>query len=235
MGQCLGHTAGNAVEVAESIAMLKGEPAHPRLAEVVLELCGEALALGGLAADPAAGRSAAAAAIASGAAAERFARMVHGLGGPADLLERHAAHLPRRRDRARRPPDQGGPGACGRRPGAGPRRGRARRRAAPCRPCRRSRGGPEPRCVAIGDEVGPDVPLALVHGRDEAAVAAAAKRLRDAYMVEAGDSPASACDSQADRLSDGRLRAACGSRHSLHRKPCTRNGTGSTSGARRCV
>ena len=61
----------------------------------MLELCGEALALGGLAADPAAGRAAAATAIASGAAAERFARMVHALGGPSDLLERHATHLPR--------------------------------------------------------------------------------------------------------------------------------------------
>ena len=187
MGQCLGHTAGNAVEVAESIAMLKGEPAHPRLEEVVLELCGEALALGGLAADPAAGRSAAAAAIASGAAAERFGRMVHGLGGPADLLERHAAHLPRAAIvRAVHPTEAGRVHAVDARAlglavvelGGG----------------RRHAGHDVDHAVGlsqvrgIGEEVGAEVPLALVHGRDEAAVAAAAKRLRDAYMVEAGDS-----------------------------------------------
>ena len=45
------------------------------------------LELGGLDADPAA-------ALHSGAAAERFAAMVAGLGGPADLLERPDAHLP---------------------------------------------------------------------------------------------------------------------------------------------
>ena len=48
MGQCLGHTAGNALEVAESIAMLRGEPVDARLREVILELCGEALALAGM-------------------------------------------------------------------------------------------------------------------------------------------------------------------------------------------
>ncbi|MFZ1429535.1 MAG: thymidine phosphorylase, partial [Geminicoccaceae bacterium] len=48
MGQCLGRTAGNALEVAECIAMLRGEPTEARLEELILELCGEALALGGL-------------------------------------------------------------------------------------------------------------------------------------------------------------------------------------------
>ena len=56
-------------------------------------MCGEALALAGLAADVVAGRAAAASAL-SGTAAERFARMARGLGGPADLLERHQIHLP---------------------------------------------------------------------------------------------------------------------------------------------
>ena len=35
----------------------------------------------------------------------------------------------------------------------------------------------------VGDAVGPEVPLALVHGRDEASIAAAAKRLQAAYMI----------------------------------------------------
>src|SRR3954447_10388142 len=89
MGQCLGLSAGNALEVAESLAMLRGEVTDARLQELVIELCAEALTLGGLAADLTAGRESAAAALTSGRAAERFAAMVKGLGGPGDLLERH--------------------------------------------------------------------------------------------------------------------------------------------------
>ena len=62
--------------------MLRDEPVDGRLREVILELCGEALALAKLAPDAAAGRGKAAAALASGAAAERFGAMVHALGGP---------------------------------------------------------------------------------------------------------------------------------------------------------
>jgi len=95
MGQCLGSTAGNALEVREALAMLRGEPVDARLREVTLALTAELLVLGGLAPDARAARARAQAALASGAAAERFARMVHGLGGPADLLERHHVHLRR--------------------------------------------------------------------------------------------------------------------------------------------
>jgi thymidine phosphorylase len=94
MNRVLGHTAGNALEVAEAIAVLRGEPADPRLVEVTLALAGEMLALGGLAGTPAAGRKAAAGALADGRAAERFARMVAALGGPRDLVEDPARHLP---------------------------------------------------------------------------------------------------------------------------------------------
>jgi thymidine phosphorylase len=89
MDQVLGHTAGNAVEVRESLDVLTGAPdADPRLVEVTLALARELLALGGLPdADPRA-------ALASGAAADVFGRMVAALGGPADLLERPDDHLP---------------------------------------------------------------------------------------------------------------------------------------------
>jgi thymidine phosphorylase len=88
MDRVLGATAGNALEVRESIAVLTGAPdADPRLVEVTLALTRAVLELGGLGdADPAA-------ALASGAAAERFAAMVAALGGPADLLERPDAYL----------------------------------------------------------------------------------------------------------------------------------------------
>jgi thymidine phosphorylase len=86
----LGATAGNALEVREAIGLLTGEPVDPALREVTLALAARALALAGT--DDA--RARARDALTSGAAAERFARMVAALGGPADLLERPDDHLP---------------------------------------------------------------------------------------------------------------------------------------------
>ena len=94
MSQCLGRTAGNALEVREAIDVLTGQASTSRLREVTLALAAELLVLGGLAEDEAAAAAAAARALDSGAAAERFARMVVALGGPADLLERPDRHLP---------------------------------------------------------------------------------------------------------------------------------------------
>jgi len=93
MNQVLGRTAGNAIEVRESIDMLRGQPAEPRLREVTIALCAELLAMSGLAASVAQARAKCEAALSSGAAAERFAKMVAALGGPADLLERPETHL----------------------------------------------------------------------------------------------------------------------------------------------
>jgi thymidine phosphorylase len=90
MDRVLGATAGNALEVREAIAVLRGDAgADPRLVEVTLGLTRALLELGGLGgADPAA-------ALASGAAAERFGAMVAALGGPSDLMDDPGAHLPR--------------------------------------------------------------------------------------------------------------------------------------------
>ena len=74
--------------------MLRAESGKQRLLDLVLELSGELLTLGGLSANAREGRTAAAAAIESGRAAERFARMVRGQGGPGDLVERPDSHLP---------------------------------------------------------------------------------------------------------------------------------------------
>ena len=93
MSQPLARSAGNALEVLESIAMLKGEPVDDRLMDVTLSLGAVLLVQGNLAADEKTGRAMLAASLASGAAAERFARMVAGLGGPSDLLERPESHL----------------------------------------------------------------------------------------------------------------------------------------------
>jgi thymidine phosphorylase len=86
MQQVLGRTAGNALEVAESINLLKGEPVCPRLRAVTLGLSAELLQLGGLFATVEQALAACERVLASGEAAERFARMVAALGGPADVL-----------------------------------------------------------------------------------------------------------------------------------------------------
>lgn len=94
MNQVLGTEVGNALEIHETIAYLKGEPREPRLHEVTLALAAEMLLLGGLADDEAQARVKLQRALDSGAAAEKFAAMVTALGGPADLLERPATYLP---------------------------------------------------------------------------------------------------------------------------------------------
>ena len=86
MDQVLGRTAGNALEVAESLDFLTGTLREPRLLALTLALSAQLLQLGGLAPTLAAGLALAEAALSSGRAAECFARMVAGLGGPADVL-----------------------------------------------------------------------------------------------------------------------------------------------------
>src|SRR3954453_10464857 len=87
MNEALGGTAGNALEVRESIDFLTGAGHDPRLYEVTAALSAELLVLGGPAPDVTTARARFDEAIASGAAAERFGRMVTALGGPADLME----------------------------------------------------------------------------------------------------------------------------------------------------
>ncbi len=101
MNEVLGTTAGNAVEVREAIAYLAGEGGpgagggrEPRQHEVTMALSAELLVTGGLFTSTGEARAACEHALASGEAAERFARMVTALGGPADLLERPDAYLP---------------------------------------------------------------------------------------------------------------------------------------------
>ncbi|MCV2370935.1 thymidine phosphorylase [Roseateles oligotrophus] len=94
MNQVLGREVGNALEMQEAIRYLKGEGARDaRLHEVTLALGAEMLLLGGLAQSQAEALAKLQQALDSGAAAERFARMVAGLGGPVDLLERPNAYL----------------------------------------------------------------------------------------------------------------------------------------------
>ncbi len=104
MDRVLGTTAGNALEVRESIELLRDpSSADPRLVEVTLALTRALLELGGLGdADPEA-------ALASGAAAERFGAMVARARWP----ERHDRQL-RAAPRSRAGDPRGLPGDRGR-------------------------------------------------------------------------------------------------------------------------
>jgi thymidine phosphorylase len=88
----LGVACGNAVEVAESIELLRGGgPADVRA--VTLALATEMLLVAGVAADPATARAQATSTLDGGAALEMFRRIVVAQGGPAGLVDDPAAHL----------------------------------------------------------------------------------------------------------------------------------------------
>jgi thymidine phosphorylase len=127
------------------------------------------------------------AALQSGRAAEIFGRMVKELGGPADFVERPSAYL--RAASVTRPVLPERPGTVA---GIDTRDvglavvalggGRTR----PEDRIDHSVGLTE--LAGIGDDVGPDRPLCLVHARDETSAAAAAETIRRAYRL--GEPPA---------------------------------------------
>ncbi|WP_285906198.1 thymidine phosphorylase [Pseudodesulfovibrio pelocollis] len=94
MDEPLAPCAGNALEVRETVRYLTGAERDPRLHEVILALGARLLILGGLAHDEGAARSMLEGALESGAAVERFSRMVAELGGPRNFVEHPDRHLP---------------------------------------------------------------------------------------------------------------------------------------------
>ena len=182
MNQCLGRTAGNALEVREAIQVLRGEDADPGLVEVTLALAAELLVLGGVAEGEAEAAAAVTRALESGAAAERFARMVAALGGPSDLLERPEHHLPSapvrhevflERHGTLKAIDTRKLGLAVVALGGG--------RKHPADAIHPAVGLAEVR--AIGETVAPDVPFAVVHAATADEAAAAADALRSAVAV----------------------------------------------------
>ncbi len=93
MNESLCPAAGNAVEVRVAIDYLTGTSRPARLHEVTMALCAEMLVISGLAATTGEALARLQRALDSGEAAERFARMVSALGGPADLMDNPDAHL----------------------------------------------------------------------------------------------------------------------------------------------
>lgn len=182
MNQVLGRNVGNAVEVAEAVDYLTGVARDIRLHEVVMALAGDMLHLGRLADNPEEGRAKAVRALEDGSAAERFSRMVVALGGPSDFVDRKDDYL---------------------------KPAPVRKACYPVRPGRVA--GVDARAIgvsvielgggralasdavdhrvgltqvaAIGDEVGADTPIAVVHARDEAAAASAMAVLTKAIKI----------------------------------------------------
>ena len=93
MNEVLGTTAGNALEIEESVLYLRDEVRESRLDEVVIALCAEMLLVAGVETDRDVAAKRCNEVIANGQAAEKFARMVEALGGPADFVENHEAYL----------------------------------------------------------------------------------------------------------------------------------------------
>ena len=94
MNQCLGTTAGNALEIAEAVRFLRNEVRDERLDEVVMSLVAEMLVITGTEEDSARAREKADEAVRSGKAAAVFDRMVVGMGGPKDFVSDFEGLLP---------------------------------------------------------------------------------------------------------------------------------------------
>jgi pyrimidine-nucleoside phosphorylase len=86
MDRPLGRACGNALEVEEAIATLKGEGPED-LVEVTVALSAEMLVLGGVTRDVEGARAELRAALSSGKAAEQFRRIVQRQGGNPDVLD----------------------------------------------------------------------------------------------------------------------------------------------------
>jgi thymidine phosphorylase len=188
MDRVLGRTAGNAVEVRESIDHLTGASSDPRLREVTLALSAELLRLGGVELDEGAARAAAERALDGGAAAERFGAMVAELGGPPDLVEAPERHLRAAPVTVAAEPAEAGTVASVDVRAVGlavvALGGGRLRETDPVDP---TVGLTE--VAAPGERVGAgERPLALVHAASEEAAGRAAEALRAAYTL--GDPPA---------------------------------------------
>jgi thymidine phosphorylase len=186
MNEPLASVAGNALETRGAIDFLTGARREARLLEVTLALAAEMLVSGRLSANVDAAREALRRSLDSGAAAERFQRMVASLGGPRDLIERPERHLAAAPvTRAAAPETSGVVTAID---------VRAVGLAVVALGGGRTRPGDaiDPAVgftalAGLGARVDADRPLALVHAASEEAAARACDALRAAYRL--GEAP----------------------------------------------
>jgi thymidine phosphorylase len=183
MNESLSPSAGNALEVRVAMDYLTGRVRPARLHEVTMALCAEMLVLSGISATYEEARAKLQAALDSGEAAERFARMVKALGGPADLMERPDAYLEQAPIVVPVPALASGYAT-----------------ATNCRALGLAvvgLGGGRVRpqdaidfavgldgLIELGDKVEEGQPLAMVHARTEAAAAKAVREVQAAYEID---------------------------------------------------
>ncbi|QIZ75940.1 thymidine phosphorylase [Ferrimonas lipolytica] len=182
MNQVLASSAGNSVEIREAVQFLTGEYRNPRLLEVTMAQAAELLVVGKLAQTDDQAKSMLTKALDSGAAAERFGKMVHGLGGPADFMARYQEYLPQAN--VVKPVTADAAGVIQAMDGtaigmAVVGLGGGRRVAAD--DIDHSVGFDQ--IVAIGTEVSADTPIALLHAKDEASWQEGASALRAAITI----------------------------------------------------
>jgi pyrimidine-nucleoside phosphorylase len=184
MHEPLGRAVGNAVEVAESIAMLRGEgPAD--LVEVTLALGAQMLLLGGVAKDETEAREKLTRVIADGAALAKFREIVTAQGGDVRVID-DPARLPRAKHNVSLVAPRGGfigdvdamevALAC-------LRLGAGRRKA-------EDKIDPAvgvSALVKIGEPIERGAPLCLIHANDDRALADARAMLEKAIVI--GDEP----------------------------------------------
>jgi thymidine phosphorylase len=184
MNEPLGTAAGNALEVALAVDFLKGTRVDPRLWQVTVALAAELLVIGRLQPDVAAAKTAVEAAFTTGKAAEIFGRMVAALGGPADFLDKSEDYL------AKAPvvlpvfaASSGVVTSIDTRAIGVAVVGLGGGRTRPQDPIDPAVGFTA--LAGLGDTVGPDRPLGIVHARSEAAAEGAAAALRTACQLGA--------------------------------------------------
>jgi thymidine phosphorylase len=182
MSQPLATAAGNALEVIEVMETLTGTSVNAALWDLTCALGGEALALGGLAADADDGAGRIAQALESGAAAEVFGRMVAAQGGPADFVERWPDRLPAAPVVREAPAlDDGYIARID-----GESLGHAVVHLGGGRLREGDRIHPAvglSDLIGLGDEIGAGVPLGMVHAASEDAAEVAIRAVQAAYVV----------------------------------------------------
>jgi thymidine phosphorylase len=88
MSQVLGKTAGNSLEIKESVDYLNGSYRDPRLHQVVIGLAAEILCLSGICQDYQSATKKLEHSLESGLACEIFSKMVTALNGPSDFIDK---------------------------------------------------------------------------------------------------------------------------------------------------
>lgn len=93
MNQCLAYNAGNALEVKEAVEYLQNRRKNPRLHEVNMKLCSQALLSAKLASSEEEAVSKLEEVLENKKALKIFSQMVTALGGPSDFVEKYDEYL----------------------------------------------------------------------------------------------------------------------------------------------